>query len=35
VSDVEFDDDERFREALIRDAEIRETENVNERIEAI
>ncbi len=35
MSDVEFDDDERFREALIRDAEIRETENVNERIEAI
>jgi hypothetical protein len=35
VNDVEHDDDERFSEALIRDAEIREAENVNRRIEAI
>jgi hypothetical protein len=35
VNDVERDDDERFREALIRDAEIREVESANERVETI
>jgi hypothetical protein len=35
VSDVECIDDERFSEALIRNAEIREIENVNEQIDAI
>jgi hypothetical protein len=35
VSDVECIDDERFSEALIRNAEIREADDVNERVDAI
>ncbi len=35
INDVEHDDDERFRKALIRNAEIREAESVSKRIEAI
>jgi hypothetical protein len=35
VNDIEHDDDERFSEALIRDAEISEVENVNRWIETI
>jgi hypothetical protein len=35
VSEFERHDDKRFREALIRDAEIRDVESINEEIDVI
>jgi uncharacterized protein YdaT len=35
LDDVECIDDEQFREALIQDVEIRETENINKRIKML